>query len=99
MSVAELIKQVKALPAREREKLFLAILALQSLYFFRLVAFLDLVRNRSGLGGVLRWVLQCLKPCAIVGGPANRTSTMNGGAAAFEFLRAEDPRDPVRRSR
>jgi len=71
MSVAELIKQVKALPAREREKLFLAILALQSLYFFRLVAFLDLVRNRSGLGGVLRWVLQCLKPCAIVGGPVD----------------------------
>jgi hypothetical protein len=29
MSVAELIKQVKALPAREREKVFLAILALE----------------------------------------------------------------------
>ena len=28
MSVVELLKQVKALPAREREKLFLAILAL-----------------------------------------------------------------------
>jgi hypothetical protein len=28
MSVVELIKQVKALPAREREKVFLAILAL-----------------------------------------------------------------------
>lgn len=28
MSVAELIKQVSALPAREREKVFLAILAL-----------------------------------------------------------------------
>ena len=29
MSVAELIKQVRALPAREREKVFLAILALE----------------------------------------------------------------------
>ena len=29
MSVAELIKRVKALPAREREKVFLAILALE----------------------------------------------------------------------
>ena len=29
MSVAELIKQVKALPARERERVFLAILALE----------------------------------------------------------------------
>ena len=29
MSVVELLKQVKALPAREREKLFLAILALE----------------------------------------------------------------------
>ena len=29
MSVAELLKQVKALPAREREKLFLAILTLE----------------------------------------------------------------------
>ncbi len=29
MSVAELIQQVKALPAREREKVFLAILALE----------------------------------------------------------------------
>ena len=29
MSVAELLKQVKALPTREREKLFLAILALE----------------------------------------------------------------------
>jgi hypothetical protein len=29
MSRAELIKQVKALPAREREKVFLAILALE----------------------------------------------------------------------
>jgi hypothetical protein len=29
MSVAELLKQVKALPAREREKLLLAILALE----------------------------------------------------------------------
>ena len=29
MSVGELIKQVRALPAREREKVFLAILALE----------------------------------------------------------------------
>ena len=29
MSVVELLKQVKALPARERERLFLAILALE----------------------------------------------------------------------
>ena len=29
MSVVELLKQVKALPARQREKLFLAILALE----------------------------------------------------------------------